>query len=90
MSHEEKYEQMCQKYGVAWSKESPKRVGETLESLREKHKKDRHLNNVPLDRWDRLAVSFLAYNYHSGLSMSEVVCMEKHAAIKLLKETENE
>lgn len=83
--HEQKYEALCSKYGVAWDDQSPALVKETLETLREKYAEDEHLNNVPLGLWDALAMTFLAYG-HIALSLSEAVCMQKHAAKQLLGE----
>ena len=80
------YEALCQKHGVAWDEDSPRFVNETLESITEKYQKDEYLNNVPLRYWDDLAISFLAYNRRSGLSLSQVVCMQKHAARRLIEE----
>ena len=82
--HEQKYEDLCKRFGIAWTDKSPKLVRETTDSLREKHAQDRHLNNVPLALWDGLAYSFMVYNRGSRLSLAEVVCMEKHAAMKLI------
>ena len=79
----EKY--LCEKWGVAWDKNSPELVGETLESLTNKYKKDPVLNNVPLNRWDTLAISFLAYNRMANLSLAEAVAMQKCAAIELIE-----
>lgn len=82
--HEQKYEALCEKHGVAWDKHSPKLVDETLDSLRAKYAEDEHLNNVPLKLWDALAFGFSACNPGHPLSLSEGVCMQKHAAKKLL------
>ena len=84
--HYDKYEELCKKYGVVWNKDSPRLVGETLESLRKKHKEDKHLNNIPLRFWDNLARCLMP---RTGLSLSQCVCMEKHAAKKLLELKEN-
>ena len=80
----EKYSKLCKQYGVAWNTESPKFIGETLQSLKEKYRADPHLNNTPLRLWDSLAHGFLMYNRHTGLSLSEAVCMQKYAAIRML------
>lgn len=78
--HEKKYDALAEKYGIRWTKNSPRLVGETLETLMNKYKKDVHLNNVPLRRWDILAsqmrVPILPY---------EKVCLAKYAAVKMLK-----
>ena len=78
--HEKKYEALAEKYGIRWTKNSSRFVGETLETLMNKYKKDVHLNNVPLRRWDILAsqmrVPILPY---------EKVCLAKYAAVKMLK-----
>ena len=87
-SHEQKYDALNKKHHIKWDKKSPKLVGETLSSLRKKYKEDPNLNNVPLRRWDTIASAFLALNRRSGLSLAEAVCMQKHAAIDLIKRTE--
>lgn len=46
--HEKKYEALAEKYGIRWTRNSPQLVGETLETLMNKYKKDVHLNNVSL------------------------------------------
>lgn len=78
--HEIKYEGLSQKYGVRWTEDSPQLVGETLETLMNKYKKDVHLNNVPLRRWD-----ILAYQMRVPIRHYEKVCLAKYAAIKMLK-----
>jgi hypothetical protein len=82
--HETKYDALCAKHGVKWDEASPKMVGETLSSLHRKYQEDEHMNNVPLRKWDALAKWFLAYNRNSGLSLGEAVCMQKHAAKRML------
>lgn len=84
--HEKKYEELCKKHGVAWNSKSPRFVNETLESITKKYLEDEHLNNVPLYLWDIMASGFFMYNRSTGLSLAEGVCMQKHAAIKLIKE----
>jgi hypothetical protein len=59
-------------------------VGETLSSLFRKYQEDEHMNNVPLRKWDNLAHCFLRYNRGAGLSLGEAVCMQKHAAKRML------
>jgi len=83
--HEAKYTALCEKFGVRWTSKSPRFVGETPLSLAAKYKADRYLNNVPLRLWDRLACAFLAYNQGCGLSLAEAVCMQKHAAVEMLR-----
>jgi hypothetical protein len=85
--HYQKYEGMCQKYHVAWEVSSPRLVGETLESLILAYQQDKYFNTIPLRNWDSLAYGFLAFNPRSGLSLAEAVCMQKHAAEKLVLET---
>lgn len=85
IEHIIKYDRLCHKHGLAWNEKSPRLVNESLESLIEKFKEDPHLNNVPLKLWDHLAYSFLCFNQSSSLSLSEAVCMQKHAARKLIK-----
>jgi hypothetical protein len=74
---------------IVWRVESPKLVGETLESITEKYQQDNNLNNVPLERWDMLAYSFLSYHCHlmNSISLSQAVCMQKQAAIDLILNT---
>jgi hypothetical protein len=79
-----KYENLCKQYGVKWDADSPRLIGETIESLTAKYQADPHLNNVPIKAWDILAYSFKVYNDYTGLSLSELVCMQKHAAITLV------
>lgn len=79
--HAEKYEALCQKYGIKWTTESPRLVGETIESMIEKYKQDEHLNNIPLKYWDALAMTML-----NRQPLYEKVCMSKYAAKKMLEE----
>ena len=78
--HMEKYKGLNRKFGVAWDLDSPKFVKETPVSLVEKYVEDKYFNNIKLGYWDHLAISFAAYNNRSGLSLSEMVCMQKQAA----------
>jgi len=78
--HEKKYEALAEKYGIRWTENSPRLVGETLKTLMNKYKKDVHLNNVPLRRWD-----ILAYNMRVPIPLYEKVCLAKYAARKMLK-----
>ena len=82
--HYDKYEALCNKYGVKWI--SPSLVDSVAE-LKRLYDEDPHLNNIPLKRWDALANCFLRYNKRTGLSLAEAVCMQKHAAIRLLERT---
>ena len=82
--HYDKYESLCKKYGVKWT--SPIFVDSVAE-LKRLYDEDPWLNNIPLRRWDALANSFLFYNKRTGLSLAEAVCMQKHAARRLLEET---
>jgi adenine-specific DNA methylase len=82
--HYDKYEALCNKYGVKW--ESPSLV-DSVEKLKRLYDEDKWLNNIPLIRWDVLANCFLSYNKRTGLSLAEAVCMQKHAAIRLLERT---
>ena len=82
--HYDKYETLCNKYGVVWR--SPVLV-DSVEDLRRKYDEDQWLNNIPLKRWDALANCFLLNNKRTGLSLAEAVCMQKHAAIRLLERT---
>ena len=81
--HYEKYETLCKKYGVKWT--SPSLVD--VAQLKRLYDEDPWLNNIPLKRWDVLANCFLCHNKRSGLSLAEAVCMQKHAAIRLLEKT---
>ena len=85
--HREKYEELNRRFGVAWNKESPKFVNETLISLVQKYVEDEYFNNIRLGLWDGLAVAFAAYNDRSGLSLAEMVCMQKQAARTLVHKT---
>lgn len=82
--HYDKYEALCNKYGVKW--ESPSLV-DSVEELKRLYDEDKWLNNIPLRRWDVLANCFLCNNKRTGLSLAEAVCMQKHAAIRLLERT---
>jgi len=45
------------------------------------YREDRHLNNVPLRRWDAQAFALFGFNRRArelGLSLSEGVCLYKH------------
>ena len=82
--HYDKYEALCNKYGVVWI--SPILV-DSVEELKRKYDEDPWLNNIPLKHWDMMATSFLSYNKRTGLSLTEAVCMQKHAAIRFLERT---
>lgn len=82
--HVNTYRALCRDHGVKWDEESPRLIGETLDSMLTKYQEDAHLNNVALQRWDNLAFAFLVYNRGCGLSLSQVVCMEKQAARDML------
>ena len=82
--HYDKYEALCNKYGVKWR--SPSLV-DSIEELKRLYDEDPFLNNIPLRRWDFLANCFLLHNKRTGLSLAEAVCMQKHAAIRLLERT---
>lgn len=86
--HYDKYEALCNKYGVKWKEESPSLVlVSSVEKLKQLYDEDPWLNNIPLRRWDMLALAFLSYNKRTGLSLAEAVCMQKHAARRLLERT---
>ena len=78
--HWKKYEALCMKHNVCWNVESPSRVGENLESIAAKYKEDEYLNNVPLSKWDNISVYPIP-----GTTLSERVCMHKHACIEMLR-----
>lgn len=82
--HYDKYEELCNKYGVKWT--SPLLV-DSVDELKRRYDEDPWLNNIPLRRWDILADCFFFYNKRAKLSLAEAVCMQKHAAIRLLEET---
>lgn len=81
VEHYEKYEALCKKHGLSWDDKSPRLIGETKESLMQKYLQDPNLNNIQLAKWDSLALAFKMYNRNTGLSLAELVCMQKHAAI---------
>ena len=85
--HNKKYAALAKEFHVKWGVKSPKLVNETLKSLREKYEADLNLNNVRLRLWDNIAYSFLTHNRNSHLSLSEVVCLQKWAAMDLLRRT---
>lgn len=86
--HYDKYEALCNKHGVKWREESPSLVlVDSVEELKRLYDEDKWLNNIPLRRWDMLAIAFLSNNKRTGLSLAEAVCMQKHAAIRLLERT---
>lgn len=82
--HYNKYEELCNKYGIKWT--SPSLV-DSVEDLKQLYDQDPLLNNIPLKRWDMLANCFLLFNKRTRLSLAEAVCMQKHAAIRLLEKT---
>ena len=83
--HYDKYEALCNKYGVKWI--SPSLVDSVAEgSQTELYDEDPYLNNIPLKRWDALANCFLLTTKEPGF-LAEAVCMQKHAAIRLLERT---
>ena len=84
-THEQKYERLCKKYGVAWDQTSPERLlGYDFEYFVFLYEEDKNLNVVPLARWDGLANSFEARN-QTRLSLGERVCMQKYAASKMVE-----
>ncbi len=89
---EKKMEDLCTLHGVKWNENSPKLIGHTLDSLKKIYQEDRNLNNIPLRLWDGLASGFIMR--HKRIPISTAVCMQKHAAKKLIgvfdheKETE--
>lgn len=85
--HYDKYEAMCAMHGVKWNKDSPRFVGATLEELKRCYDEDHNLNNIRLRLWDYMAYEFLSYHKGKGISLCEAVCMQKHAAVRLLEET---
>ena len=86
--HEAKYRKLNARFHLIWYEDSPRLVGQTLESLIRNAKEDPHLNNIPLVRWDRLAKAFLAYT-DARLSLAEAVCMQKQAARDLVERCSN-
>lgn len=82
--HYDKYEALCNKYGVKWT--SPLLVS-SVDVLKRLYDEDPHLNNIPLRLWDFLANCFLSHNKRAKLSLAEAVCMQKHAARRLLERT---
>lgn len=80
--HYDKYEALCNKYGVKWT--SPLLVN-SIDELKRLYDEDPWLNNIPLRRWDFLAIAFLSNNKGNKLSLAEAVCMQKHAARRLLE-----
>ena len=82
--HYDKYEALCNKYGVKWN--SPFLVN-SVEQLKRLYDEVEHLINIPLRRWDALANCFLCHYNRNGLSLAEAVCMQKHAARRLLEKT---
>lgn len=86
LEHSLKYDRLCNELGVRWDENSPKLVGETLESLTEKFKRDRYLNNVPLHKWDSLVLSMPILPFKYNLSLAEGVCIQKHAARVLIRQ----
>lgn len=83
-AHAEKYDALCRKYGVSWDPIQT-HLGRTLRQWEELYAEDPLLNNVPLSEWDGLALSFMAYHRADVLSLSEVVCMEKHACRRMIE-----
>lgn len=76
VEHAKKYEALAQKLGIEKLKAlipvPPERVRRALE------RGDKHLNTIPLRKWDTAA--FELNLREKGLSMSEGVCVLKHVA----------
>ncbi len=74
IAHAEKYDEVARKIGIDFLKTlipaSSARIRKALE------KGDKHLNTIPLRKWDAAADNIRA----SGLSLSEKVCALKHVA----------
>lgn len=79
--HQQKMRELNAKLGIRWTLDSPELVGHDLESLAACYRADRHMNNIPLERWDRIARWIVMH----GVSLAEGVCMQKQAARDLLK-----
>lgn len=77
--HNDKYDRLNKEWGVSWVHK-----GEPLWHNKETwillYREDNALNNVPLTRWDNLALAFRVYNPSCQLELSELVCMQKRAA----------
>ena len=79
--HEEKYNAICDRWGIVFTDWNYRMINETPESLAKKYAKDQHLNNVPLSLWDRMAGP--NGHYVPGCKrLCEGVCALKRAACR--------
>jgi len=70
--HYEKYKNLSKKY----NKYLKGKVFGSYESVLEKYQEDKYLNNIPLERFDKIARHIFPHN--APLSLSEKVCILKH------------
>ena len=80
--HEKKYQDICEKFGIKIT--TNEFMGIKKDRWKVLFEEDKHLNNAPLKRWDNMGYSFDMYN-RSRLSLSDKVCMYKHAVITWLR-----
>lgn len=72
--HYEKYAALCDLHGVRVRNDST--LFNSVDFLMELYKEDKHLNNIPLKKFDAIA---LHLPIPRSISLSERVCMLKHS-----------
>ena len=78
-SHYEKYRDMAKSAGVSFKRDK-KPMGYTRDELIELYKKDQHLNNIPLRKFDAMTNMLNAYHVVKR-TLAEGVCLYKHLLI---------
>lgn len=88
VSHEEYYGQFVDSY-------TKRLVPATIEEIRQAHNADKHLNKIPLKKWDDMAAFVKHWELGEKLkaagellTLSVQVCILKRSAIEILKEAE--
>lgn len=81
--HREKYDKLCEELGVRWDPNDPPAC--PIEKWRAIYREDPHLNNIPLQWWDMMAMQIIR-PAGSHLSLAELVCVQKNACRRMLEE----
>lgn len=85
VSHDDYYLQLAREHHIALTNLDLFGLV-SLEQLREFLAADRHLNNIPLRRFDAMTASYNAYNPRTRLSFADGCCIYK-ALLKQLANT---
>jgi hypothetical protein len=86
-SHYLKYMTIIEEIGLGITESTF--LGYTKDQMLREYKKDKHLNTIPLSKWDNLAYSLDLYQRRARkYSLSEKVCAYKHLALYRFLELE--